>query len=129
MKPEDYIKLHDLLWERIMHLGLKKIDFEPIQNSFSELGESTGYNIVQLILERLAKGDNVQSAMAYVRNTILQAGYVVEESYLHKITEEVNDKNQDEIMAVQVLWEMIDNRESWETTCMTVEITLLPEEY
>ncbi len=124
MKPEDYNKLYDLLWERIMYLGLQKIEFEPIKESFMHLGESTGYNIVQQIIDRLAKGDNNQDVMTYVRNTLFQAGCYFDESDLLNIVDEIYKKNQDEIMAVQTLMEMIENKESWETTCIAVEIAL-----
>jgi hypothetical protein len=129
MTNEDYIRLYDLLWQRIMHIGLQKIDFDPIQEEFSDLGETTGYNIIQLIIDRLAKGDEPNSAMNFVRNSLFQAGAYVEESDLMEIVNMINEKNQNEIMAAQTLQEMIENRESWETTCMAVEIVLLPDEY
>jgi hypothetical protein len=127
MTNEDYKRLNDLLWQRIMHIGLKKIDFESIKEAFIDLGETTGYNLVMLIIDRLSIGDEPNIAMNYVRNKLFEVGVNIEESDILEMVNIINEKNQNEIIAVQTLKKMIERRESWESTCMEVEIILLSD--
>ena len=129
MTNEDYIQLHDLLWQRIMHLAIKKINFEEIEKTFSEIDENIAYNTVQLIIQGLSRGEAVDLVSLSIRNNFLQIGYMIESSDLIELVNEINENNQDEIKAVQVLKDSINQKKSWETTCLDVENTLFPNGY
>lgn len=129
MTNEDYIQLHDLLWQRIMHLAIKKINFGEIEKTFSEIDENIAYNTVQLIIQGLSRGEAVDLVSLSIRNNFLQIGYMIESSDLIELVNEINENNQDEIKAVQVLKDSINQKKSWETTCLDVENTLFPNGY
>jgi hypothetical protein len=126
MTNEDYLKLHDLLWERIMHLAKQKIDFQEIQESFSKFGEHVAYNTVQLIIKKLSEDESVQIVSMIIKNKFMEIGQLFEDEGLLELVSEINEKNKNEINAVKALINAIKTRKSWEETCFDVENALFP---
>ena len=128
MKSEDYLELKNLLWQRIIFVGQQKIDFESIFNGLTEYDEELKYGVYKSIIERLSEEENPTIVMYFIRNSLLQLGFFVKETDLMELVNLIIEKNENEILAVQSLNEMIENRDSWETICMAIEIILQPDE-
>jgi hypothetical protein len=128
MKSEDYTELNNLLWQRIIFVGQQKIDFESIFNGLTEVDEDLKYGVYKSIIERLSEDENPTIVIYFIRNLMLQLGFYIEESDLMELVNLIIEKNQNEILAVQTLNEMIDNRDSWETICLAIEIIIQPDE-
>lgn len=129
MKKEIYDHLQELLWARIMVVGNQKNGFPEIEASFSEISDDAGYNIVQMIIECLANEKSPEITMLTVNANLLQLDVFVPKSDLFNIVTQVEDKNEFEIIAVQTMWGMIEDGDSWENICRAVEIIITPSEY
>ena len=82
-----------------------------------------------MIIQGLSRGEAVDLISLSIRNKFLQIGYMIESSDLIELVNEINENNQDEIKAVQVLKDSNNEKKSWETTCLDVENTLFPNGY
>lgn len=116
----------DQIWERIVKSAKSKIDYASFSKSFNDIVPGSAENILINILEDSANEVDIKIIALKMKNNIMVQGYVLQESQLQELIEEILPNIEYEIMAIKDAVQMVKDGEPITDIEKVVKILLAP---